>query len=244
MTATGKASFHDFEIRGPAEVGACGNMGSFRAVRREDGLPVLLHRFRPAAILMEHDPSLATARPQDLGRTFLTGFIAIIEVAGSAYLVEPFPEICTSLMNVWRELLRTSPSEARQFASVVLGRLYNVANRSLLALRSIHPNNLILTPAGHLGILLAHLDTSAGQQWLRPRSAFLPCSPLAAIRAFVYELLVEETAMSKACGRQLLSDDDRSELAPLGFSVATPGPGRCPTEASQASRPSAGRSPR
>lgn len=226
MTATGKASFHDFEIRGSADVGACGNMGSFRAVRRVDGLPVVLHRFRPAAVLTEHEPSLTTAQPADFGRTFHTGFIAIIEVAGSAYLVEPFPETCTSLMNVWRELLRTSSTKARHFAEVVIGRLHNVAHLSLPALRSIHPNNLILTPAGSLGILMACLDTGTGQQWLRARSGFPPCTPLSTIRALVQGLLAEEASMSRACGKKLLSDDDRAQLAPLGFTAATPRSGR------------------
>ena len=50
----------DFEIQGPAEVGTCGNTGSFRACHRRDGKPVLLHKFRPADNLLKHNPIIPT----------------------------------------------------------------------------------------------------------------------------------------------------------------------------------------
>jgi hypothetical protein len=88
-------SFRDFTIRCGAETGACGSKGSFRAIRRRDGMPVLLHRFPPATDLISRRPILTDSVVPDFPRPFLTRFIGLL------------PQ-CAPMMEVWRALLSGS----------------------------------------------------------------------------------------------------------------------------------------
>jgi hypothetical protein len=81
----------DFSIEGAAELGACTGAQSFRATRQGDGRPVLLHKFRPAAALLDLEPRIAGPEPPDFDGPFVTQFTDLFVAAGSAYLVELLP---------------------------------------------------------------------------------------------------------------------------------------------------------
>lgn len=206
-----RPSFHDYEIRESASIGACGNMGSFRGVRREDGLPVLIHRFRPASALTERRPSLAAAQSENFGHTFVTGFIAIIEAAGSAYLVEPMP-VCVGVLSVWCELLHGDPTRAVGFAHVIVLRLSDVVRRMPRAYHSINAENLVLTQDGTLGVLASSIGSSSGPIWLRQHPRRGPLTPEAAVGDVVRELLKCESRMAAAAGISLLPLAEKGRL--------------------------------
>jgi hypothetical protein len=206
-----RSSFHDYEIRESASVGACGNMGSFRGVRREDGLPVLIHRFRPASTLMEQRPSLTASQPESFGHTFVTGFIAIIEAAGSAYLVEPLP-VCVGVLSLWSELLHDDPTSAAGFARVIVFRLSDVVRRTPRACHSVHAESLILTQDGTLGVLASSIGSSSGPIWLRPHPRRGPSMQEAAVGDVVRDLLECESRMAAAAGASLLPLAERDRL--------------------------------
>ena len=96
----------DFEIQAAAEVGACGDHGSFRAMRRADRLPVLLHRFRPADTI--HDICPATSAVPDFDLPFVTSITDVVTAAGSVYLVEPLPT-AVPVAKAWRAVLIQAP---------------------------------------------------------------------------------------------------------------------------------------
>jgi len=162
-------NLRDFEIQAAAELGQCAGAQSFRAVRRRDKAPVLLHKFRPADSLLELGPMLESEDPPDFTKPFVTRFTDLFTAAGSAYLVEPLP-VCFSLADAWRYVLLERPYQARAVTTILTRHLLALvrqlarAERRLTAMRC---ENVLLTPAGGFGVLVAGVQCREGLLWLR-----------------------------------------------------------------------------
>ncbi|MEN6577831.1 MAG: hypothetical protein ABFD90_15915 [Phycisphaerales bacterium] len=169
-------TLRDFVIQGAAELDGCEGAQSFRAARRNDGMPVLLHKFRPAASLTALGPVIEGREPPDFGRPFLTRFTDFFAVAGSAYLVEPLPP-CSGLTDVWRHVLQKRPGQTIAVMTVLLRQMIAITHQ--LACQSdyhgaIDVRNVVLAPTGCFGVLTAHMECEGGRLWLRRN----PTSPM------------------------------------------------------------------
>jgi len=167
---TGAAtSLHDYAIQGAAELDGCKGAQSFRALRRHDGMPVLLHKFRPAIALTAPGPLLADREPPDFTRPFLTRFTDFFSVAGSAYLVEPLPP-CSCLADVWRHVLQKRPHQSVAVMTVLLQQMLSIL-RQLTCQGKCHGaldlRNVVLAPTGCFGLLAARVECATGLLWLR-----------------------------------------------------------------------------
>lgn len=159
----------DFVIQGGAELGNCRGAQSFRATRRLDGGPVLLHKFRPAESLMALGPRVTGREPPDFTKPFVTRFTDLLVVAGSAYLVEPLPP-CAGLGEVWRYALQKRPYQALQVMTVLIRQMLSIHRHpprgrkdcGLFDLQSI-----VLASTGAFGVLAAHLECEQGLLRLR-----------------------------------------------------------------------------
>ena len=174
------AALCDFGIEGAAELGECTGAQSFRAMRHEDGQPVLLHKFRPAQSLVELGPLVTRERPPDFTKPFVTQFTDLFVVAGSAYLVEPLPP-CFALSNLWRYVLQKRPDQALTVIAVVVRQLLPILRRFMCQNRchgALSVENIVLAPTASFGILTAHLPCRQGRLWLRkdPESPMKPDS--------------------------------------------------------------------
>jgi len=158
-----------FAIQGAAELGECEGARSFRAIRRSDGAPVLLHKFRPAAPLTTLGPLIVDREPADFTRPFMTRFTDSFAVAGSAYLVEPLPP-CSALSEVWRHVLQRRPHQTVGVLTVLLRQLTSVTHQ-LMRQGTCHGaldmRNVVLAPAGCFGVLAARVECKGGVLWLR-----------------------------------------------------------------------------
>ncbi len=174
--ADAAATLRDFVIQGAAELGECGGAQSFRAARRRDGRPVLLHKFRPAAPLTALGRIVEEKEPPDFKKPFVTRFTDLFAVAGSAYLVEPLPP-CSGLGDVWRHVLQTRPHQSLTVMTVLIRQMISIA-RQLLDRGRCHGafdlRNIVLTPAGCFGVLASCVECEEGVLWLRRK----PQSPL------------------------------------------------------------------
>jgi hypothetical protein len=177
VTAT---TLRDFGIEGAAELGACTGAQSFRATRRNDGQPVLLHKFRPAQSLVDLGPLLTREEPPDFTRPFVTQFTDLFVVAGSAYLVEPLPP-CFALSDLWRYVLQKRPDQAFTVIAIVVRQLLSILRRLMRQNRyhgALSLENVVLAPTASFGILAAHIPCQNGRLWLRkdPKSPVKPDS--------------------------------------------------------------------
>ncbi len=215
-------SLHDFTIQRHAEVGACGSAGSFRALRRCDGLPVLLHRFRPAGTLIDQAPNLSTTDPPDFTRPFLSRFTGVIVAAGSAYLVEPLP-VSAALEDAWRSVLLESPSQCVGFLRAMLAQV-TTALTPLVNLGVRHGavclGNLVLTTQATYGVLAGHVDSANGPIVVRPADGAVAAQDdLMALSDLPSRLIEIETSMARARGQSLLSDRERHHVEELGLAL-------------------------
>jgi len=176
--AQAATTLKDFAIQGAAELGECCGAQSFRAVRKSDGRPVLLHKFRPAAPLTTLGPLVAGRESPDFSRPFVTRFSDLFAVAGSAYLVEPLP-VCSVLSDVWRHVLQKRPDQAVTVMAVLIHQMISIT-RQLLRQGTGHGavdiQNIILAPAGSFGLLASYVECEGGIQWLR-KSDGAPLQP-------------------------------------------------------------------
>ena len=218
-------TLHDFEITGPMDVRGCGNAGGFRAVRRRDQLPVLLHRFRPAA----HYPAWAPTGPAAIFETpFVTSFAGCFHAAGTAYLVEPLPE-CVPLLDAWHTVLRDGPADAAGFVLAFLIQAYWLLHTLTLpevTNAAVCADNIVLTPAGTYGMLcsVVHWPNSGRYPSVlrpAPRSRHDVVSddnqkshPLVRIQLFriVEELLDAEVQMAAASSTPILTPEIRARI--------------------------------
>ncbi len=171
-------ALRDFSIEGAAELGACTGAHSFRATRRSDGRPVLLHKFRPAEALLDLEPLIARPEPLDFTRPFVTQFTDLLVAAGSAYLVEPLPP-SFALGDLWRFVLQKRPDRAFVVIAVVVRHLAAILHRLMRRNRYhgvLSVENIVLTPTASFGVLTAHLPCREGRLWLRkdPESPVKP----------------------------------------------------------------------
>lgn len=229
-----RLSFHDFVIIGPAEFDCSGSRGGFRAIRRSDRLPVLLHRFRPPGTLLDPMPRIRRTDPPDFSQPFLTRFTGVLQAGGSAYLVEPLP-VCASLQSAWRAVLLNTAGRAVGFVGILVTQL-------ILAVRAAarqHDNggavcsqNVVLTQAGTYGLLAACLESDGGRRWLRPvpphctsvdntSPASRPAREAAALARVVEDLLETEQAMARARRSEILSPQQRDAIRTAAASAGS-----------------------
>ncbi|MBM4024379.1 MAG: hypothetical protein FJ280_03095 [Planctomycetes bacterium] len=191
------ATLCDFTIEGAAELGECAGACSFRATRRCDGQPVLLHKFRPAQTLVDLGPLVAGGEPPDFTKPFVTRFTDLFVVAGSAYLVEPLPP-CVALSDLWRCVLQKRPDQALTVLAVAVRHIMSVLGR-LAAQNRIHgglsAETIVLAPTAHFGVLAAHLPCREGRLWLR-RDPESPVRPDFAAFAEVLGVLLDIEAQT------------------------------------------------
>lgn len=169
MRALAETNLRDFEIQAAAELGECAGAQSFRAVRRCDGVSVLLHKFRPAESLLELKPVLACADPPDSSRPFLTRFTDLFAAAGSAYLVEPLPA-CFGLADAWRHVVLNRPHQARSITAILTRHLLSLVRQlgpREHCLTALSFENIVLTPEGGFGVLVGAIECEEGVLWLR-----------------------------------------------------------------------------
>lgn len=132
-------------------------------------MPVLLHKFRPAASLTALGPLLVDQEPPDFRRPFLTRFADYFVVAGSAYLVEPLPP-CSGLSDVWRHVLQKRPHQTLAVMTVLLRQLISITHQLTCQGKchgALDLQNVVLAPAGCFGVLAARLECERGVLWLR-----------------------------------------------------------------------------
>jgi hypothetical protein len=171
-------TLRDFVIEGAAELGACLAAQSFRATRRADDRPVLLHKFRPAQSLLDLGPRIAPEEPPDFTKPFVTQFTDLFTVAGSAYLVEPLPP-CFALRDLWRYVLQNRPDQASTVVTIAMRHLSSIVRRLAHQHRyhgALGLENIVLAPTACFGVLAAHLSCREGRLWLRkdPESPLKP----------------------------------------------------------------------
>lgn len=181
----------DFAIQGAAELGECIGAQSFRAVHKQDGRSVLLHKFRPAALLTALGPLVHNEESPDFRSPFVTQFSDLFAVAGSAYLVEPLPP-CSGLSDVWRHVLQNRPDQAITVMAVLIRQMISVTQRLLRRGNShgaLDIGNIVLTPAGCFGLLASRVECAGGVRWLRKSEASPPQSDYHAVVGVLNTLL-------------------------------------------------------
>jgi hypothetical protein len=169
MRALAGTNLRDYEIQAAAELGQCAGAQSFRAVRRCDDTPVLLHKFRPADSLLELGPVLECTDSPDFTKPFVTRFTDLFAAAGSAYLVEPLP-VCFSLPDAWRHVLLNRPHQARAVTTILTRHLLVLVRqlaRQEGCVATLSLDNIVLTPDGGFGVLVAAVKCEGGLLWLR-----------------------------------------------------------------------------
>ena len=162
-------NLRDFEIQAAAELGQCAGAQSFRAVRRSDAMPVLLHKFRPAESLLELGPVLEEGEPAEFTRPFVTRFTDLFAAAGSAYLVEPLP-VGFGLSEAWRHVLLSRPHQAQAVTAILTRHLLSLVEQLAghqRCLAALSVDNIVLTPTGGFGVLVAAIRCAEGLLWLR-----------------------------------------------------------------------------
>jgi len=220
-------SFHDFRISGAGEFPCLRSTGCFRANRRSDGLPVLLHRYRPPDMLLSYEPKIYNASPPEFTVPFVTRFIAIIQAAGSAYLVEPLP-LCIPLEDAWRCILVDSPDQAIGFVHALIMQINEALRHSTphdWCLGTLCLDNIVLTPSGTCGLLAEQIECERVHLMLRtasstrtPRKTTLPFSPVGLLRA----LLRIEERTAHILGQPVLAGKQRHALRKLAAEVQYP----------------------
>jgi hypothetical protein len=187
-------TLRDFEIRGAAELGACAGAQSFRATRRRDGQPVLLHKFRPAQSLTALGPAIRREEPPDFAKPFITRFTDLFVVAGSAYLVEPLPP-CYALSDLWRYVLQRRPDQACTVMAIVVRQVLWILDRLARQNRwhgAVSLENIVLAPTARFGLLTAHLPCRDGRLWFRKDPSTPPRPDARAFADVLDELLALE----------------------------------------------------
>ncbi len=169
VRALTETNLRDFEIQAAAELGQCAGAQSFRAVRRADAMPVLLHKFRPAESLLELGPMLECTEAPDFTKPFMTRFTDLFAAAGSAYLVEPLP-VGVSLSEAWHYVLLNRPHQAQAITATLTRHLLPLVQHLAgqeRCLAAMTVENIVLTPTGGFGVLVAGVRCEEGLLWLR-----------------------------------------------------------------------------
>jgi hypothetical protein len=193
-------ALRDFSIEGAAELGACTGAQSFRATRQSDGLPVLLHKFRPAAALLDLEPLIVDPAAPDFDKPFATQFTNLFVAAGSAYLVEPLPP-GVALSDLWRFVLQKRPDQALIIITVVVRHLASILQRLTSRNRyhgALRVENIVLASTASFGVLTAHLPCREGRLWLRkdPESPLKPdCRVFADVLSQLLEIETRTAAL-------------------------------------------------
>jgi hypothetical protein len=220
------ANLRDYEIQAAAELGQCAGAQSFRAVRRSDAMPVLLHKFRPARSLLDLGPMVDSLEPPDFTKPFMTRFTDMFAVAGSAYLVEPLP-VCFSLSDAWRYVLLNRPHQAHTITTTLARHLLLLVQELTGQGRCdgvLSVENVVLTPVGSFGILAAGIKCEEGVLWLRKD----PQEPRACDHASLAEVLrslldIEEEIAGLRNASVLLSPEMREGILFLARAVEQSG---------------------
>jgi hypothetical protein len=212
----------DFEIQAAAELGLCAGAQSFRAVRRCDATPVLLHKFRPAQSLLELGPILDLPEPPDFAGPFMTRFTDLFAAAGSAYLIEPLPD-CFSLAEVWRHVLLNRPHQAHTVTTTLTRHLLLLV-RELTGQGRCHGalsvENIVLTSTGNFGALAGGIKCEEGLLWLRKDPEEPSTDDHSALAEVLRSLLdIEEELASLRNASVLLCPEMREGILYLAHAV-------------------------
>ena len=214
-------SLQDFEIHSGADLGTCGNKGSFRGKLRKNGLPVLLHRFRPAEYLLDSRPIIKDAKPPDFTVPFVTRFTSIFIGAGTAYLVEPLP-LSITLTDAWRSVLAKSPKNAFGVVKVLIEQLLPfVSPRQEKSFHGVHLDNIVLTMNSSYGILADCIDSEDGPIQLRSTYPIENGNLFPALSIVIEKLLEMEASMAKARNRQILPYDIHKKISQFALLIKT-----------------------
>ena len=160
----------DFEIVGSAQFGSCGNARTFRAICRRLNQPVLLHRFRPADLLLRHGLVLDGKAMPDFTRPFATRITAAIPGPGSIYLVEPIPPSAGELESAWRDLIISSPATSFNFVVRLLRQMLPLLASSWIEedhYGAISVKNIVVADNETFGLLAAGVRSNNGRLCLR-----------------------------------------------------------------------------
>lgn len=223
-------SLRDFTILGAAKLGECGGAQSFRAARRLDGQPVLLHKFRPAAPLTALGPLLTERNPPDFRKPFVTRFSDLFAVAGSAYLIEPLP-VCSGLSDVWRHVLQKRSGQAIDVMAVLIRQMISITHQLRHEGKchgALGVGNVVLAPAGCFGVLTAHVECEGGMMWLRKDPANPPqhdSHGLVDVLGSLLDLDVEVAALQTAPMR--LPIDIHRKIRGLLYAIQRAHPAPC-----------------
>jgi hypothetical protein len=215
-------TLRDFEIQGAAELGECIGAQSFRALRKQNGRPVLLHKFRPAAPLTTLGPLVRDRESPDFRSPFVTQFSDLFAVAGSAYLVEPLP-LCSGLSDVWRHVLQKRPDQAVTVMAVLIRQMISITHQLLRLGRghgAMEVQNIILAPTGCFGLLASYVECEGGIQWLRKSPEDRPgsdCHALVGVLSTLLDLDAEVAGAQKTPMR--LSIDIHRRIRSLSYAI-------------------------
>ncbi len=212
-------SLQDFEIHSGADLGICGNKGSFRGKLRKNGLPVLLHRFRPAEYLLDSRPIIKDAKPPDFTVPFVTRFTGIFIGPGSVYLVEPLP-LSIVLIDSWRSVLAKSPQNAFGFVKVLIEQLL-LSVQGERDFHGVHLDNIVLTKNSSYGILAGCIDSEDGPIQLRPSYPAENGNLFPALSIVIEKLLEVEASMARMQNRQILPYDIYEKISKFAFLIKT-----------------------
>jgi len=226
MRAVAGTQLADFEIRAAAELGRCAGAQSFRAVRRGDAMPVLLHKFRPAESLLELRPMLESGEPPEFTQSFITRFTDLFVAAGSAYLVEPLP-VGISLSEAWRHVLLNRPHQAQAITAILTRNLLPLVQQVTgqeQCLATLNIENIVLTPTGGFGVLVAGIRCEEGLLWLRKDPREPSACDHHALAKVLHSLLDMEDELADLRGSlMLLSPYIREDILHLAHAVEQSG---------------------
>jgi len=159
----------DYSIYSAGRFPCIGSNACFRARDKHTGLPVLLHRYRPAELLLDREPLVDGSEPPNFDEPFVTRFTGVFTVAGSAWLIEPLPD-CVTAEDTWRTILQRTPllvsSCRRSLLNQVMQATAQIDCQEIVELAQV-----VLTAKGRYGVLAGHLRCADGFLQVRPSSS-------------------------------------------------------------------------
>ena len=171
---------------------------------------------------------LESADSPNFTQPFITRFTDLFVAAGSAYLVEPLP-VGINLSEAWRHVLLSRPHQAQAITAILTRHLLPLV-RQLAGqehcLAALNIDNIVLTPTGGFGVLVAGIRCQEGLLWLRKDPRQPSACDHRAVAAVLHSLLDMEDELAHLRGRiMLLSPYIREDILHLAHAVEQSG--RC-----------------
>ncbi len=171
---------------------------------------------------------LESADSPNFTQPFITRFTDLFVAAGSAYLVEPLP-VGINLSEAWRHVLLSRPQQAQAVTAILTRHLLPLV-RQLTGqehcLAALNIDNIVLTPTGGFGVLVAGIKCQEGLLWLRKDPREPSACDHHALAKVLRSLLDMEDELAHLRGRlMLLSPYIREDILHLAHAVEQSG--RC-----------------